>query len=622
MTGSDDLLIANGVDAITGDYLLAPQSIHDVALAARRPEPDRPLAAALAARHRRAAEAVFAPRQGVDPGDLAQTGWGVVFAADADPSVRHRLRPLLECRRTQAAAVNEHRYREFVDADGYRAGESKLEFLRRHGSGPGPVDPDVIPYYLLLVGGPDGIPFDVQYQLDVQHAVGRLYFDDLEAYARYAENAVAAETLPRTYAPTRMAVFATRNDGDPATALSAEHLAAPVAAQLGADAVHWRVDVIVGAEATKDRMRALLSTAERPDVLFTATHGVGFPSGHPQQRAAQGGLVCQDWPGPGRGGVGAEHWFGGRDILGRADTDLTGMIAFLFACFGAGTPSHDDFDRTSDRPRAIAPEPFVAALPQALLGREGGALAVVGHVDRAWGYSFVWPGAGRQSEVYRSTLADLGAGQPVGSALEYVGDRYAELASDLGLALEEIRLGRRAQDDVLAGLWTARSDARGFALIGDPAVRLTRTGEPRSAVGQAPGTALRTPSGTPATRPDRSTPSGPDEHPVAGGEPQMSPLQAPVEVATYVTDDPAGVACDEATGRITGARLYLHSYVDLDGTARHVVTGASPPVPADGDALGDRGALAVHARMLEVSLAARRQLLADAEHVRPAEEAT
>jgi hypothetical protein len=46
--------------------------------------------------------------------------------------------------------------------------------------------------------------------------------------------------------------------------------------------------------------------------------------------------------------------------------------------------------------------------------------------------------------------------------------------------------------------------------------------------------------------------------------------------AAYVTDNPAGVARDGATGRITGARLYLHSYVDLDGTARHVVTGASP----------------------------------------------
>jgi hypothetical protein len=618
MTGSDDLLIANGVDAITGDYLLAPQSIRDVALAAQRPEPDRTLARALVARHRRAAEAVFAPRQGVDPGDLAQTGWGVVLAADADPSVRRRLRPLLERRRVQAAAVHEHRYREFAAADGYRSGESKLEFLRRHGSGPGPVDPDVMPYYLLLVGGPDDIPFDVQYQLDVQHAVGRLYFDDPEAYARYAENVVAAETHPRTHEPTRMTVFATRNDGDPATALSAEHLAAPIAAQLGADSAHWRVDAIVGAEATKDRMGALLSTAERPDVLFTATHGVGFPSGHPQQRGAQGGLVCQDWPGPGRGGVGADHWFGGRDVVGRTD-DLTGMIAFLFACFGAGTPSHDDFDRTTDRPRTLAPEPFVAALPQALLGREGGALAVVGHVDRAWGYSFVWPGAGRQTEVYRSTLADLGTGQPVGSALEYVGDRYAELASDLGLALEEIRLGRRAQDDVLAGLWTARTDARGFTLLGDPAVRLARTGEPRSAVGQAPGTALRAASGSPAILPDRGRPSGPDERSMAG-EPEVAPLRAPVEVATYVTDDPAGVACDEATGRITGARLYLHSYVDLDGTARHVVTRPSSAASPPGEGGGHHDALVAHARMLEVSLAARRELLAQSEPVR-AEEA-
>jgi hypothetical protein len=621
MAGSDDLLIANGVDAVTGDYLLAPQSIRSVALAARRPEPDRTLTASLVARHRRAAEAVLAPRQGVDPCDLSRTGWGIVFAAGADPSLRSRLRPLLDRRRMQAAAVHEHRYREFSGADGYLAGESKLQFLRRHGAGPGPVDPDVMPYYLLLVGGPDEIPFDVQYQLDVQHAVGRLSFDDAEAYTRYAENVVAAETLPRKYEPARMAVFATRNDGDPATALSADHLAAPLAAGLGVDTARWRIDPVVGAEATKERLRATLSAAERPDVLFTATHGVGFPSGHPEQRGAQGALVCQDWPGPGRGGVGSDHRFGAHDIADSADVDLTGMIAFLFACFGAGTPRHDDFDRTSDRPRTIAPTPFVAALPQALLGREAGALAVVGHVDRAWGYSFVWPGAGRQTEVYRSTLADLGAGHPIGSALEYVGDRYAELASDLGLALEEIRLGRRAQDDVLAGLWTAHTDARGFALLGDPAVRLVQTGEVIEVAGQAPGTALRAPSGSPAAHSERGILPVSAEPP--GGEPQPAPLRAPVEVATYVTDDPAGVACDEATGRITGARLYLHSYVDLDGTARHVVTGASSAAPQpSGEGAGNHEALVVHARMLEVSLAARRELLADAEHARAAEETT
>jgi hypothetical protein len=35
MAGSDDLLVASGVDAITGDFLLAPQSIRDVAAMGR-----------------------------------------------------------------------------------------------------------------------------------------------------------------------------------------------------------------------------------------------------------------------------------------------------------------------------------------------------------------------------------------------------------------------------------------------------------------------------------------------------------------------------------------------------------------------------------------------------------
>ncbi len=160
------------------------------------------------------------------------------------------------------------------------------------------------------------------------------------------------------------------------------------------------------------------------------------------------------------------------------ESDLTGMIAFLFACFGAGTPRYDDFDRNPDERKPLAPDPFVAALPQAMLGRDGGALAVVGHVDRALGYSFVWPGAGRQTEVYRSTLAELGAGQPIGSALEYVGDRYAELATDLKQAIDDAREGWRTDDAMLAGLFAACADARGFVLLGDPAVRLAAVAVP------------------------------------------------------------------------------------------------------------------------------------------------
>jgi hypothetical protein len=583
MSAANGVLFANGVDATTGESLAAPRTIEQLARLATATKPD-PGTTELAIRHRRTTERVYAPKHGVDPNDLTQTGWGVVFAQQTDPRIVTALTPLLERRHAQASAVVEGRYREFTNADGYRVGESKQEFLRRHRSGPGPVDPDVVPYYLLLVGGPDEIPFEVQYQLDVQHAVGRIYFDDVKSYARYAANVVAAEASPAPTETARLSFFAPRNNDDPATAMSCDHLVAPLAAELGKDSFHTRS--FIGPDASKDELCTLLGGAERPDVLFTATHGVGFPAGHTEQRRIQVALVCQDWPGPGHRKINPAHWFGAEDVAAKlAAADLTGMIAVLFACFGAGTPRIDEFDRSRDSPKQLAPDPFIAALPQALLGRDGGALAVVGHVDRALGYSFVWPGAGRQTEVYRSTLAELAAGQPIGSALEYVGDRYAELATDLKQTVDDATEGWRVDDAMLAGLFAALADARGFILLGDPAARLPTA---RADVGVVTRTApvIITASGRQVAQP--------------AAQPLLPERTNPVEVATYITHDPDGVGYDPATGRITGAQLCLYSSVDLDGTAAHVTTEPAPGVQPS-DAL-----TALHARLLEISIDARR----------------
>ena len=97
---------------------------------------------------------------------------------------------------------------------------------------------------------------------------------------------------------------------------------------------------------------------------------------------------------------------------------------------------------------------------------------MVGHVERAWSYSFDWPRAGEQIEVFESALSSLLDGYPIGAAMEYFGMRYAELATLLCSLREEVDLGAEPDLISLTGLWMAKNDARSYIVLGDPAVRL------------------------------------------------------------------------------------------------------------------------------------------------------
>ena len=204
-------LVLNGIDATTGGPLFRT-TLGEIVDAARGED----LSAGESEELRRWASAVreehLDTRFQIDSKNLAEAGWGVVFPEGREAGLRAALAPLLALRQAQAGAVHEHRYRELVSV----RGESKARFLARHGVGPGPADPDRLPYYLLIVGDPSEISFRFQYQLDVQYAVGRLSFATLEEYASYAESVVAAEQGALRTA-RRVSFFGMCHPGDAAT---------------------------------------------------------------------------------------------------------------------------------------------------------------------------------------------------------------------------------------------------------------------------------------------------------------------------------------------------------------------------------------------------------------------
>lgn len=467
------LMYPNGVDGLTGDHLSPPLDPAEIARWIRDNPEDRELQDWLGELARTTATPSFGlPFNVTDPASLAQVGWAVVFASDEAPEVKDALAPLVAHRRRQAGHDARVKVLEFAP------NETWLGWLARHDTGPGNVDPEKVPYYVLLIGSPSRIPFGFQYLLDVEYGVGRLDFDDADGYRRYVAALIEYEEGRSAPRSKTAALFGTRHPFERATQLSADGLVTPLArgfqpgGRFADDVGGYRVESVVGPPATKERLSEILAGTTDlggPGLLFAATHGLGgWPIGHPRQTACHGALLCQDWPG---GAVAPSHYVSGADVT--ADGRVHGMVAFLFACYGAGTPRWNAYPRSLGGPPAeIAAAPFVAALPKALLSHpEGGALAVIGHIERAWSFSFLSAGQARLLP-FQNAVGRILAGQPVGLAMKDFNERYAALSTNLSKVLAPAGFTRVVEDAVLVRTWMERNDAQNYVVIGDPAVRL------------------------------------------------------------------------------------------------------------------------------------------------------
>ncbi len=504
---SAEELYPNGIDGRSGQPLLRIDTKMASALAQHSEDPKE--VRDLHKARNEAEEKHFGVVADVDQEDLAQARWAVVVNASDDARLIEALWPLIEQRaRQQGITLPGVSFRpgetcgewaaRFADPKQpweqrapvlvYRPGERVNGWLARHGTMPGPVKPSQgVPFYLLIAARPGPltpndqafISFNFQYELDIFWGVGRLCFTDdrgqhdYAAYTAYAQRLIDYERHAPGDARVRREIvyFGTRHDLDRSTERSATELVRPLAewhdrslpARQG-----FAKRLLLAGDATRSQLeQALRDQQQPPAILFSATHGLGLPWNDRDLIPYQGALVTQDWSG--FGSIKREHWFAAEDLPGNLSLD--GMVALLFACYGAGCPQQDEFifDPAKGRP-TIAPFPFVARLPQHLLLR--GALGVIGHVERAWTYSFSLDGARGQTQSFEDVIGRLIVGKRLGSATDQFNIVQAARSMTLAEELENIKFGKQPDPAELSRLWMARNDARNYLLLGDPAARL------------------------------------------------------------------------------------------------------------------------------------------------------
>lgn len=326
------------------------------------------------------------------------------------------------------------------------------------------------PGYLLLVGNPPAIPFELQILLQGTARVGRLAYDRVDDVAAYVDKVLRHETADVPVAQARCAVLATDHGPDDAThwsrTLLVEPLLARVPVETGAEVVSR-----VGEAATRDALKDLLRDT-RAAVAFIASHGV-VASGEPlaTQRAVNGAIVCQ----PEAQRSLADGCLHASDLTD--EPALEGGVLFQFGCAGYGTPSVENAARWFGLTDTSAGDEFVAALPKRLLAHPRGPLAYVGHLDVAHVSAFVAPGESREDStrvrVFLDAITRVLSEEPVGCALASLQEVASRLLAYLfNLALDEGSAPSPEEVRATADVLMRFADARHHMILGDPAARV------------------------------------------------------------------------------------------------------------------------------------------------------
>ena len=423
---------------------------------------------------------LLAPPPEVDLRDWRhpEVGWGLVLPENEEISVADRasgadapepIRELLKAR--EGSPV--FRYRP----------DLHNRFLRRYTTSPPPLDkqdvaiagslrgtgPGRLPWYLLLCGSPEVLPWDLQYVLNTAAFAGRLDLD--EAGLAHYVDALIQGWKDASCRPEQPVVWTVDHGHPDITFLMRHAIAEPVAAALKGDSeIGDGLLRLAGKDATASGLIDALA-ARQPALLVTTSHGLTGPLADPDRMAEQLGFLVDHL----RASLGPE------ELLAKWQPD--GAIWYAHACCSAGSDKRTRYkglvaegssvEKVLEGVAALGAR--VAPLPRKLLGAEKPLRAFVGHVEPTFNWTLQSPETGQilTSTIQKALYNDLYSAKPVGMAFDRVYRHVGELLAQWRNAVDEVDLGiPGARTAALRSQLTAL-DRQSMVILGDPTACIT-----------------------------------------------------------------------------------------------------------------------------------------------------
>jgi hypothetical protein len=412
-------------------------------------------------------------RRAKDVGDPRQAGW-TFLVAEQDP----RRREMIEVLKPLAL----HRGMEDTSSPLVFGGEPEDawgDWLQDHYYAR-ELEGKKVPHYVLMVGGPDILPFRLQSLMDTVANVGRLDFESMDQLKQYVQKVIRLETAADPVVNREAILFAPDGGTSDPTYFSREYMVKPLNAHIKKE-YKFKTSPLMGDDATKQKLVKKLRKS-KPALVYTASHGLGL-IGEPmdRQKKYNGAICCQA-----RGQLTMEDLFSADDVPAN-EPFLEGAALFQFACFSYGTPAQSDYSHWMPEegmmPKKYADADFVAALPKRLLAHPKGPIVYVGHLDTAFLHGFTdqndpyimdrWHA---RIQPFVHIVDQLLEVQPSGLAMEDMNKKYSVCNIMLNNVYDRLKRGsfkwtpeteRRFVDT-----WIIRSDAQNYMVFGDPAARL------------------------------------------------------------------------------------------------------------------------------------------------------